>query len=88
MTPRGRPGSNPGGGTESRLEMEDEHPYEYYETQLEERSGLDNSLVEPPAPPRQAGPGWELRERFRSGALLIFRWRRKKVSREATKAKT
>jgi hypothetical protein len=58
---------------------EEDHPFEYYETQIEERSGNEEvlALIEPPAPPREAGSDWEFMEKFRSGALVVFRWKRK-----------
>jgi hypothetical protein len=60
--------------------MSDEHPFEYYETHMEERSGESAlALVEPMEPPRESGTGWVLVERFRSGALIVFRWRRPRV---------
>lgn len=67
---------------------EDEHPFEYHETQMEERSGdpAMAALAEPLPPPASAGIGWVLHEKFRSGALLVFRWRRRKVPRGQSKA--
>jgi hypothetical protein len=65
---------------------EDDHPYEYYETQVESRGEpIDATSI--PEPPRQSGGGWKLIERFRAGALVVFRWRRPKASDENQKQK-